>query len=134
MLAGCNREKRNRFVIPEDYAGWLCVSYGVRGAQELPTEDGYRLIAFPPGGVVETSTLGIPGAGYVDEYLSGDKGRREMDIARELGGGYTESGAQPGKYTHKFWVSRNARADHAKYVQGQDDRCGPFANYEPGEP
>lgn len=132
ILAACSREKRERFVIPDGYAGWVCVSYGVDGAPELPTEDGYRLIVVPWSGVVETSSPGLPGPGYVDEFLYDSDGRRRhVDVGWELGGGYTQSSApQPGQYTHKFWLSRNAKADQAKYVEGHFEQCGPFANYE----
>lgn len=122
--------KRHRYLIPENFAGWLCVSYKVAGAADLPTEDGFRVVRFPSTGVVETSFEGLSGK-YKDEfyYYSGGE-RRPLDVGREMGGGYTVAKAEtPDRYTFKFWVSRDARADHEQYVNGKPDSCGPFPGY-----
>src|SRR2546426_5237374 len=55
---GCSRP-RDRYLIPDGYAGWLCISYGVSGAPGLPMEDDFRLVVFPPSGIVETSSPGL---------------------------------------------------------------------------
>ena len=131
FTAACTRERRDRYLIPEGYAGWLCVSYGVPGAPPLPMEEGFRLVVFPPDGLVSTSSPALIGEGYMNEYLYyvGDH-RRSMNVGKEMGGGYTEEGPDRSKgFAVKFWVSRDAKADSEKYVSGRDPRCGPFPNY-----
>lgn len=122
--------KRHRYMIPDGYAGWLCVSYQISGAPPLQMEDGFSIVRFPPSGVVETSSEGMPGK-YTDEfYYYSSSGRKALDVGREMGGGYTVAKAEAlNQYTFKFWVSRNAQADHAVYVTDKPDNCGLFPNY-----
>lgn len=122
--------KRHRYLIPEGYAGWLCVTYKIPGTADLPTEDGFRVVRFPSTGIVETSFEGLPGK-YKDEFYYYSKAeRRALDVGREMGGGYTVAKAEaPDRYTSKFWVSREARVDHDRYVNGKADNCGPFPGY-----
>jgi hypothetical protein len=123
--------KRHRYLIPEGYAGWLCVTFSVPGAPSLPTEDGFKVVRYPRSGVVETSDVGILGK-MKDEFLYyADPGRRPLDVGLEMGGGYTVAPAEtPERYTFKYWVSRNARKDFPSFVQNSPDECGPFPNYQ----
>src|SRR2546425_12462112 len=125
---GCTSRKRDRYLIPDGYAGWLCISYGVGGAPELPWDGGFRLVVFPPSGVVVTSSAGLPGEGYTDQYhYYAETTRRTLDVSKELGGGYTEASTdRPEQFTLKFWVSRDAKADYPAYVKEHTQQCGPF--------
>ncbi len=73
----------------------------------------------------------MPGK-YKDEfYYYSTSERRAFDVSREMGGGYTVAKAEtPDRYTFKFWVSRDARTDYEKYVNGKSDACGPFPGYK----
>jgi hypothetical protein len=121
--------KRNRYLIPDGYAGWLCISYNVPGAAALPMEDGFRLVQFPPSGVIKTSSEFLPGGGYKDEsfYYSGTT-RRPVP-SEQRGGGYTTTEIATPQFTNQFWISRDAKADYPIYVEGKPDTCGPFAEY-----
>lgn len=115
--------KRDRYLIPENYSGWLCITYSVPGASVLEMEDGYRLVKFPASGIVETSTEGKPGK-YKDEFwrYSGAT-RRKMNLEKELGGGHTVT--QPGdsaRYTHMFWVSSDVTAQQSP---AKPHKCDP---------
>lgn len=127
---GCSRP-RERYLIPNGYAGWLCVSYEVRSAPELPVEGGYRLVTFPASGVVETSTPPLPGHEYRDQYFYYDgKIRRAVDLSKELGGGFTHQDSKnPGRVTFQFWISPDASADYRAYVENRRSECGPFKQY-----
>jgi len=130
QVLGCT-SPRNRYLVPDGYAGWLCISYDISSAHHLPVEDGFRLVVFPPSGVVETSSPGLPGEEYRDQYFyyKGNK-RRVLDVSTELGGGFTEARVQrPEHFTAKFWVSRNTRADFTVYVDDKPYECGPFKDY-----
>lgn len=125
-LVSANTPKRERYLIPEGYFGWLCVTYSVPGAPPLEIEDGYRLVKFSLSGVVETSTEGMPGK-YKDEFLfyAGNT-RRKMNIEKEMGGGYTVAKSEaPDRYTFMFWVSPNAKEQQPPYSPDKPNRCGP---------
>jgi len=127
LASGCNVQRRYRYLIPQGYTGWLCVSFGVPHAPALPVEDGYEIVSFPPSGIVETSTALRPGVGYGDEHLFYDgDGNRNVVTSGQLGGGFTESSGSARKV--EFWVSPDVRRDQNRYVgRGVPVQCGPFA-------
>ena len=125
-LVAANIPKRERYLIPEGYSGWLCVTYSVAGAHPLEIEDGYRLVKFSQSGVVETSTNGMPGK-YTDEFwfYSGNE-LRKMNFEKEMGGGYTVAKPEfPERFTFMFWVSQNAKEQQPPYSPEKPNRCGP---------
>ena len=125
-LVSANTPKRERYLIPEGYFGWLCVSYSVSGTPPLEMEDGYRLVKFSSSGVVETSTDGMPGK-YKDEFwFYGGNTLRKMNIEKEMGGGYTVAKSEaPDHFTYMFWVSPNAKEQQPPYSADKPNRCGP---------
>lgn len=136
-VSGCDRPKRNFYLIPEGYAGWLGISYGITNAPALEIENGYRVIRFPSNGFVETSSLGIPGPGkeFDDQfYYYNGSNRRPVNIANELGGGGTvqeQDSVGTNRYTSQFWISRNAKADFEKYIKDKPVQYGQFKDYVP---
>lgn len=125
-----NPPKRNRYLIPEGYAGWLCVTFEASGASALPIEDGFFMVRFPADGRVVTSTA-VEGGKMRDEFFYYTPAQRiPFDAGRSLGGGYTVSGgSNPQGVTYKFWVSADARADYGRFVADKPDTCGPFPGY-----
>lgn len=138
-ISGCDRKKRYIYLIPEGYAGWLGVSYGVDGAPPLDVENGYQVIRFSDNGFVETSSLGTPGPGkeFDDQFYYYDGShRRPVNVAVELGGGGTvqqQHNVETNRFTSQFWISRNARSDWEKYVKDKPVQYGQFKNYIPEE-
>src|SRR6266567_2433507 len=109
-------EKRNKYFIPRDYTGWLCVNYGVTSAPQLPIdEDGFAIIRFPTSGVVQTSSLGKPGP-LVDSYVYyDDKGEFPMPAAHIGGGGtYSDPALPAGHFASYFWVSTSPKEDYLR--------------------
>lgn len=45
-----------RYVLPDDFDGWVVVEYEVSGAPTLPVAGGRRQIVVPPSGYVATSS------------------------------------------------------------------------------
>jgi len=131
------KKKRDRYLIPDGYAGWLCVVHGVSNGFPLPIEDGYRIVKFPSTGVVETSSEGMPGEGFKDQYYYYSKSGqlRPLDVGKEMGGGYTTTYTErPQLFEVHFWISRDARADYHKFVESVPfslQKCGPFESYRP---
>jgi len=136
-FSGCGRPKRDLYLIPEGYAGWLGISYGIANAPALEIENGYRVIRFSSNGFVETSSLGIPGPGkdFDDQYYYyNGTNRRPVNLADELGGGGTiqeQSNVGTGRYISRFWISGNAKADYEKYVKDKPVQYGQFKGYVP---
>lgn len=121
-----NTPKRNRYVIPAGYKGWLCVLYAVPGAAPLPREDGFDLVIFGQDGIVQTSDQGAPGK-LKDEFWWYENGERtRLDAGSELGGGFTTAQIEkPERYTFMFWASRNARSEQTPYNPDKPATCGP---------
>ena len=46
VLLDANTPKRNLYLIPEGYHGWLCTTFLAAGKPPLPVEDGYRVVKF----------------------------------------------------------------------------------------
>jgi len=95
-------------LIPEGYAGWLCVTFGTPAAPPLPAEDGFYLVRFPADGRVLTSTV-VEGGKMRDEFYYYVAERRiPLDAGQSLGGGYTLiGGASRAGVTCKFGVIRH---------------------------
>ena len=50
------RSKYEKWIIPQDYVGWLRLDYAVSGAAPLSLEDGFYLVKMPPSGRLQTSS------------------------------------------------------------------------------
>lgn len=126
--SACERAKRERYLIPDGYSGWLCITYGVPEAQPLPMEDGFRLVKFEQSCTIVTSSAQMPGHDYYDEFYFYSGNTRRLLRNNELGGGYTVSQekSKTPSITYKFWVSKNVSEDYQLYVKGKDSSCGPF--------
>jgi hypothetical protein len=54
-----------RFLIPENYTGWVRIEFEIPGAPPLPVENGQTVIRIPPSGVLRTSS---PELGLAKDY------------------------------------------------------------------
>lgn len=107
VACACDREKRDIFLIPEHFNGWVCVHYGKVDSKELSYEDGFRVVKVPESGIVETSSPGIPGVGYVDkEFFVAKDGHRYPVPSSYKGGGGTHSRLSwsTSEYIFIFWI------------------------------
>ena len=126
-LLDAKTPKRNRYVIPESYAGWLCVAYAVPGAPALPKEDGFSLVKFDDRGLIETSDPGSPGKLKDEFWLYSAGERKHLNLKTELGGGFTTTDLRtPDRYTFMFWVSKNANVEQPPYSPDAPAKCGPY--------
>jgi hypothetical protein len=69
--------KSYTWVLPDGYAGWVRVDFGVVGAKPLPVEDGYRVLRVPESGVIETCDALIPSPSR-ERYFYEKEGRRRL--------------------------------------------------------
>jgi|WetSurMetagenome_2_1015567.scaffolds.fasta_scaffold59033_3 hypothetical protein len=122
--------KGNRYYVPENYAGWVCISYNVDGAPALEIKEGYLIHKIPEDGILKTSSA--PRLSPTkDEYFYYKE--KEIRKANELqhGGGYSKE-VQGNKIHHfNFWLSSgNLKTDYEKYVKNRDSNtdpeCGPW--------
>ena len=124
-LLDAKTPKRNRYVIPENYRGWLCVAYAVPGAAPLPKEEGFSLVTFDATGVVQTSDLGSPGEFKDEFWWRASDERKRLNLEAELGGGFTMADIRaPDRHTFMFWVSKNAKAEQPPYSPDAPITCG----------
>lgn len=48
-----------RFLIPEGYVGWIRIDFDVKGASEIPIEDGFYIFKVPETGRLQTSSSDV---------------------------------------------------------------------------
>lgn len=121
-------QKRNRYLIPEGYAGWLCVTYSVPNAPPLILEEGFSLVRFPESGEVRTSTGAMPGKHWDEFYYYADEERNRINPKKHIGGGLTnESDNDSGGYTFRFWISGDKQKDAELFSKETGYACGPVA-------
>ena len=119
--------KGSRYLLPEKYSGWICVSYEVEDAPLLKKEDGFLLLKIPENGIVKTSstTGNYSKEGYYiptyDEFYYYSKNNIRKAEELKMGGGYTVQMEGEKSITSYFWVSsENPDEDYEKYVKGRD--------------
>jgi hypothetical protein len=109
-------EKRNKYLIPRGYAGWLCVNYGVPNEPPLRVgSDGFAIVRFDSSGVAKTSSLGKPGQ-FIDKYFYlNDRSESEVPASNFGGGGtYSDATMSEGHFSSYFWISPNPKDDFAR--------------------
>jgi hypothetical protein len=77
-LSSCSRSRHEAWIVPENYAGWLRLDYGIKGAPALPLKNGAYVVNVPSNGRLETSTQY---RGLVDEdevFVTTDQGLRKI--------------------------------------------------------
>jgi len=68
-----SRDRTVRFLVPENYTGWVRVDFEIAGSAPLPVEDGQTVTRIPPSGKLATSSteqFGIEKDRYF--FYSGD--------------------------------------------------------------
>jgi hypothetical protein len=85
MSSGCNRgSKREVWLIPEGYVGWLRLDYSVPGAPALPGEGGRLIVRLPRSGHLQTSSANKPTIDR-NEYVSdGRSGRKRLALSTNI--------------------------------------------------
>jgi len=68
---GCSAGRRELWIIPEGYAGWLRLDYGIQEAPPLPLDHGKYVVRMSRSGRMQTSTVNIS-AIDTNGYYSGD--------------------------------------------------------------
>jgi hypothetical protein len=109
-------EKRNKYLIPRQYAGWLCVNYGVPSEPPLNIDrEGFSIVKFSSSGVARTSSLGKSGR-LVDRYFYFDDGSETEVPASNFGGGgtYSDPRLPEGHFASYFWISPNPKDDFVR--------------------
>ncbi|WP_154806473.1 DUF6843 domain-containing protein [Sulfurovum lithotrophicum] len=125
FIYGTSPEKGIRYLLPEKYRGWVCITYNDENFPPLKEEEGFRIIKIPPSGIVKTSSpMGshtkegyyIPT--YDEYYYYSDNGTRKAEEI-ELGGGYTSRREGKKEITSYFWISTkgNAKHDYEQYIK-----------------
>jgi hypothetical protein len=120
-------QKGIRYIFPDNYRGWVCVTYDAKDAPPLSVEDGFLLLKIPKNGVVKTSSLpnNYSKEGYYiptyDEYYYDSASGIEEAKELAMGGGYTVQKEGEKEFTSYFWISTKEKIDE-DYQQYVKDR------------
>jgi hypothetical protein len=132
------KERRpSRYLIPQNYIGWVRIDFNVGAAPSLPIEDNYYLFKIPLAGHFETSSdieYGVADDEYF--YYSGDK-RNELQVSKVDDSGMIRAGfngqrergtmnsnaRQPISTFQYFFVGTDE--DLQKYGQAKDENSNP---------
>jgi len=96
-----SEQKSQKFIIPQNYVGWVRVSYEVPNAPPLPIEDGNSIYRIPDSGFLETSSKKSEDVmDPVKYFYSINNSLTEIKITSwgkggMVWGGYTEIGIEP---------------------------------------
>jgi hypothetical protein len=83
-FGACHEKQRqpNKYLIPQDYTGWVRINYKIKDTVSLPFENGFYLVRFPTSGLVSTSSEGEEGWASDEYYYYSDGGVHRL---RETG-------------------------------------------------
>jgi hypothetical protein len=123
--------KGDRYYLPENYSGWICVSYNVNDAPQLETEDGFLVHKILPNGVLKTSSDPRLSPKSNEYFYYSKEGIRRVDKIKH-GGGYSVQKKGQKEVNFNFWViSCNDNSDYEKYIKNLEvdfePECGPWA-------
>jgi hypothetical protein len=124
-----SNQRSLRFLIPENYKGWIRIEFEVPGEPPLPVE-GYQIVArIPPSGLLKTSSpeqFGWARDSYL--YYSPARDLRQLPnsghgslIWGKMNGAKSGSSGQ-GKY-EEFFVG--TEQEYKNQLKGDDSRSGP---------
>lgn len=89
MFVGCrSRSKREVWIIPGGYVGWLRLDYSVAGAPPLPIEDGRYIVRLPRTGRLATSTANYPPVDHNEYVFEDASGRHKLVFSTKIIQGY----------------------------------------------
>jgi len=77
----------SRYLIPNDYVGWVEIHFEVKGATALPVEDGFYLFKFSRGCILKTSSSLESGWARDEYYYYDDAKRQPLPVTGWDGGG-----------------------------------------------
>lgn len=109
--------KGNKYLLPENYSGWICVTYNDDGFPLLKEEDGFLIAKIQKNGILKTSSKMRTSPVY-DEYYYYAKDDIRKAEELKIGGGHTSQMDSEKSITNYFWVSSgNIEEDYEKYVK-----------------
>jgi len=107
-------ERGTKYVIPENYSGWICVNYNSDAAPLLEDSDGFMVVNTIGQNMVRTSSPMLIGKSY-DKFYNIIDNVLVIDEDLRIGGGITVNDEK--SLTHMFWVSTGKiKKDYLKYI------------------
>ena len=99
----------DRFLIPQDYVGWIRVDFGAKDSAALPVEGDYLVFKIPTDGYLRTPAKYMCGWPQEYYYYSADK-RSQLDPTKMIRWNGFPSGAEPqsGKVSDYIFIGSEA--------------------------
>ena len=131
-------EKGIKYLFPENYKGWVCITYASKNSPKLKEENGFLVIKIPKNGIVKTSSFpkSYSEEGYFiptyDEHYFYSENKEYKDENIGFGGGFTSHKKELTEFTSYFWITdkENLKKDYLEYVKNRDisklPKCGSF--------
>jgi len=88
LTVACGRRRSpSRYLIPQDYVGWVRIEFNINGAPVLEKEDGYSRFTIPESGRLQTSSSIEYGVAHDEYYYYSPRGRTVLKETRSGGNG-----------------------------------------------
>jgi hypothetical protein len=82
MMGGCNSgSKKEVWLIPQGYVGWLRLDYAVSGAPPLAIENGRYIVRLPSSGRIRTSSANRPLIDQNEYFFEDSHGRHKIPVS-----------------------------------------------------
>jgi len=82
MVSCGSKSAPEKWIIPENYEGWLRLNYAVKGAPLLPIEEGFSVVRMPQSGHMETSTLYNSSIDRNEFFVGTPQGLQRLDFSQ----------------------------------------------------
>jgi hypothetical protein len=79
-----SKSRPEKWIIPENYTGWLRLDYAITGAPSLPMEGGAYLVRIPQSGRLETSSPYNPSVDKNEFFVTTDHGLQKLGFSQEM--------------------------------------------------
>lgn len=78
-----SKSRPEKWIIPENYTGWLRLDYAIAGAPSLPMEGGAYLVRMPQSGRLETSSPYNPSIDKNGFFMTTGHGLQKLGFSQE---------------------------------------------------
>ena len=82
ISCGSSKSRPEKWIIPENYKGWLRVDYGIAGAPTLPMDGGDYVVRIPEGNRLQTSSPFNSSIDNNEYYMITPRGLETVELSK----------------------------------------------------